>query len=317
MRIVYLGSPDFAVLPLAALHAAGYEIAAVVTQPDKPRSRGVTQPTPVKRKALELGLPVLEPVRIKAPESVAALRALAPDLLVVVAYGQILSKDILDIPRLGAVNIHASLLPAYRGAAPIHWAVLNGETETGVTIMYLDEGMDTGDIISSAAVPIGPEQTTGELYEQLCRLGADLLLQALPQIAAGAAPRLPQQAERATYAPLLKKEHEPVDWGRAAADIHNQIRGLNPWPGAYTTVNGKRLKLWQSSLLPDAVLPACTAGQVIACGAGGVQVACGTGALCLREVQPEGKGRMTAADYARGYQIKPGVRFGAAVKERE
>ena len=312
VRIVYLGSPDFAVPPLAALAAAGYEIAAVVTQPDKPRSRGRLQPTPVKQKALDLGIPVLTPQRIKTAESVAALRALAPELMIVVAYGQILSREILQIPQLGAVNIHASLLPAYRGAAPIHWAIRNGEKESGVTLMYLDEGMDTGDMICSAAVPIAAEETTGELHDRLCALGTELLLATLPQIASGTAPRMAQQEALASYAPLLKKEHELVDWQCTAQALHDQIRGMDPWPGTYTFYAGKRLKLWQSRLLPpppDALATAAP-GEVAAVGPAGIWVRCGDGLLCLQQLQPEGKTRMDAAAFLRGNSIQPGDKLG-------
>lgn len=307
MRIVYLGSPDFAVPALDKLCAAGYAPLAVITQPDRARNRGRTTPTPVKARALELGLPVYAPEKIKSGQAVRLLAGLAPDLLVVVAYGQLLSGEILSLPPLGAVNIHASLLPAYRGAAPIHWAIINGERESGVTTMYLDQGMDTGNMILSAKTGIGENETAGQLHDRLAGLGAELLLNTLALIARGEAPSVPQPHEQASYAPPLKPEDERIDWQLSAEQTHNRIRGLNPWPGAYTLLAGKRLKLWRSLLVsPPLLAPAGRPGEVIACQAGGFWVRTGAGALLLTEVQPEGKGRMSAADFARGYRLSPG-----------
>lgn len=307
MRIVYLGSPDFAVPALDKLCAAGYAPLAVITQPDRARNRGRTTPTPVKARALELGLPVYAPEKIKSGQAVRLLAGLAPDLLVVVAYGQLLSGEILSLPPLGAVNIHASLLPAYRGAAPIHWAIINGERENGVTTMYLDQGMDTGNMILSAKTGIGENETAGQLHDRLAGLGAELLLNTLALIARGEAPSVPQPHEQASYAPPLKPEDERIDWQLSAEQTHNRIRGLNPWPGAYTLLAGKRLKLWRSLLVsPPLLAPAGRPGEVIACQAGGFWVRTGAGALLLTEVQPEGKGRMNAANFARGYRLSPG-----------
>lgn len=307
MKIVYMGTPDFAVGPLKALVGAGYEVAAVVTQPDRPRNRGRLQPTPVKSAAMELGLNVLTPEKVN--REVDALAALRPDLLVVVAYGQLLSEQVLGLAPLGAVNIHGSLLPAYRGAAPINAAIINGESESGVTIMYLDKGMDSGDMILSRRVAIDEDMTAGQLYDELSRLGTELLLEALPLIEAGTAPRVPQDHARATFAPMLKKEDELIDWSLSARQVHDRIRGMDPFPGAYTLREGKRLKLWKSRL---ATLPKLDAapGSVVAVAKEGVWVACGDQALLLTEVQPEGKSRMDAGAYARGYQIKKGVTLG-------
>ncbi|MBR5430496.1 MAG: methionyl-tRNA formyltransferase [Firmicutes bacterium] len=307
MRIIYMGTPEFAVAPLQALAEAGYEIAAVVTQPDRPRSRGRLLPTPVKAAAEALGLPVLTPEKVNREAD--ALAALKPDLLVVVAYGQLLSERLLALAPLGAVNIHGSLLPAYRGAAPINAAVINGETESGVTIMYLDKGMDSGDMILQDKVAIPDNMTAGELYDELCRRGTALLLQALPLIAAGTAPRTPQDHSRATYAPMLKKEDELIDWGQEARRVHDRIRGMNPFPGAYTLREGKRLKLWASRLecLPtEGAAP----GTVVAVGRAGLWVACADQALLLTEVQPEGKSRMDGGAYVRGYQVQKGLTLG-------
>ena len=307
MRIVYLGTPDFAVGPLQALAAAGYDIAAVVTQPDKPRNRGKMQPTPVKAAAEALGLTVLTPEKVN--REVDAIAALQPDLLVVVAYGQFLSEKLLAVPALGAVNIHGSLLPAYRGAAPINAAVINGERESGVTIMYLDKGMDSGDMILQESVSIGEDMTAGQLYDELCRLGTELLLQALPLIEAGTAPRIPQDHDKATFAPMLKKEDEIIDWSRPAKQVHDLIRGMDPFPGAYTLRQGKRLKIWGSKL---ATLPLQgeAPGAVTAVGKEGFWVACADQALLITQVQPEGKSRMDAGAYARGYQVVQGLILG-------
>ncbi|MBR2783532.1 MAG: methionyl-tRNA formyltransferase [Firmicutes bacterium] len=307
MRIVYMGTPDFAVGPLRALHEAGYDIAAVITQPDRPRSRGKLQPTPVKAAAEALGLPVLTPEKVNRElEAVAACR---PDLLVVVAYGQFLSEQLLALAPLGAVNIHGSLLPAYRGAAPINAAVINGEAESGVTIMYLDKGMDSGDMILQEKVPIGPDMTAGELYGELAELGTRLLLRALPLIEAGTAPRIPQEHAKATFAPMLKKEDELIDWTQTAKQVHDRIRGLSPFPGAYTLRQGKRLKLWASRLEP-LPLAGAAPGTVVAAGKAGFWVACADQALLLTAVQPEGKGRMEAGAYVRGYQVEKGLVLG-------
>lgn len=309
MRIVFLGTPDFAVPPLQALHRAGQEIVAVVTQPDRRRNRGHMQPTPVKACAMDLGLPVLSPEKIKSPEAIAALSALQPDLFVVVAYGQILSRAVLDIPRRGSINIHASLLPKYRGAAPIHWAVIHGEQETGVSIMYLDEGMDTGPVVATARTPIGAEDTTEELFARLSTLGAELLLEVVQQMEQGEVQAVPQDAALASYAPLLSRDIERIDWSMDAAALHNLIRGLNSWPGCHTYFRGKRLKLWESRLLEGESKAA--PGTVVHCDNRGLTMACGSGLLLLTRVQPEGKAQMDAASFIRGYHVQPGELLGS------
>lgn len=248
MRIIFMGTPEFAVPSLKALYTSGHEIAAVVTQPDRPKGRGhKLTPPPVKLAAQEAGLHVYQPVRIRDPEFIDTLKRVSPQLIAVVAFGQILPKDILELPVYGCINVHASILPKYRGAAPIHWAVINGETETGVTIMQMDEGLDSGDIILSEKIPVSPEDTTGTVHDKLAGLGAQLLVKAVQLISEGRAERIPQDHGAATYAPLLNKDTEKIDWAKSAVEICNLVRGLNPWPGAYTLLRDKILKIWQAS----------------------------------------------------------------------
>ncbi len=299
MRIVYMGSPDFAVLPMQALLAAGHEIVGVVSQPDRPqgRKRQLT-PTPVKAAALAAGLPVLTPEKVNDVEVLTTLHNWQPELLVVAAFGQILKKPLLELAPLGAVNIHASLLPAYRGAAPIHWAIINGEKETGITTMYMDEKLDTGDMILQQAIPIVETDDTGRLYEKLAEVGAALIVETVALIAQGKAPRIPQDHTVASYASLLKREHERLDWQKSAQQLANQIRGLSPWPVAYTLLDGQVFKIWQAHPLaednpgkPGLLLPA---------GKNGLKVVTGEGALFLETVQPYGKSKMAASDWRRG-----------------
>jgi methionyl-tRNA formyltransferase len=239
MKLVFMGTPDFAVPSLQALQEAGHQIAGVFTQPDRPAGRGKKMmPSPVKVLAEKLNLPVFQPLKIKTPEAIDSIRKLEPECIVVVAYGQILSPEILNLPPYGCINVHASLLPSYRGAAPIHWAVLNGEQKTGVTTMLMDEGLDTGDMLLAAEYPISSTATTGEVHDALARLGAEVLLKTLRGLQDGTLKPVPQPQEF-TYAPPLKREHERIDWSHSALAIHNQIRGLNPWPGAYTTFRGR------------------------------------------------------------------------------
>lgn len=304
MRIVFMGSPDFAVLPLQQTLEAGFEIAAVVSQPDRPRGKRGQEflPTPVKKAATTLGLPVITPNEINTPEVVKQLRAFHPDLLVVVAFGCILSKELLEIPPLGAINIHGSLLPNYRGAAPIQRALMNGDRQSGVTIMYLDASMDSGDMILQQALPLHENETFGSLHDRLTELGSQLLLAALSLIESGRAPRIAQDKDRATYAPKISREEELVDWRDTAATIHNRIRALDPFPGAYTLYQGKRLKLFGSRSAIGRGVP----GEILSVTKDGMSVACGEGAVLISQVQPEGKIRMPADAFARGYQINTG-----------
>ena len=308
IRVVFMGTPDFAVPCLEMLVREQYDVVAVVTQPDRPRGRGqkVTY-SPVKEAALAHGLSVLQPKKISDAEAIAELSALQPDLMVVVAYGQILPPALLDLPRFGCINVHASLLPEYRGAAPIHWALLNGETLTGITTMHMDVGMDTGDMILKKELAIGPDMTTGELHDALQAIGAQLLSDTLRLLLQGDAPRTPQGGG-ATYAPLLKRELEKVDWHKKAGVIHNQVRGLNPWPGAYASFNDRGLKVWRTRLIGNEGLELQgEPGEILAMTENGFLVAAGEGVLEVLEVQPESKRRMEAKDFAAGYQLKPGM----------
>ena len=309
MRVVFLGSGRFAVPALEALAAGGQELAAVVTQPDRPRGRGrgVTPP-PTAPVAIRLGVPLLQPRRVKAPESVAALRQLGADLHVVVAYGQILSRELLEIPRLGSVNVHGSLLPRYRGAAPIQWAIASGETQTGVSTMLLDEGLDTGPVLLQRATEIGREETAEQLEPRLARLGAALLSETLAGLAAGALTPTPQDDTRASLAPLLRKSDAAVDWRRPAVAIARRLRGFQPWPGATAWLAGRQLQLRRVRPLAGS---AATPGEIRAIDGQGVRVACGEGTeLLLLEVQPESRRAMPAAGWARrgsGFDATPPV----------
>lgn len=308
MRVVYMGTPEFAVPPLHALHDAGYEVVAVVSQPDRPHGRGrLPQPTPVAAAARDLGIPVLQPESVNDPAFVEQLRELAPDAIVVAAFGQILRKPVLEIPRLGCINIHGSLLPRYRGGAPVQHALLNGDTVTGVTIMLMDPGMDTGPMLLQQEVPIEPDDTAGTLLDRLAHVGADLLLQVLPALAEGRLEPVPQDPSQATYAPTLKREDARIDWGRPAEAIRNQVRAFHPKPGAWAMVDGKALKVWRASVDPTPT--DATPGEVLEVSRDGILVATGAGRLWLQEVQEAGRARMSAGAYARGVRLQPGDRL--------
>lgn len=316
-RIVFMGTPDFAVPSLRALLQAGYRVAAVVTQPDRPKGRKREPvPPPVKLAALENGIPVLQPEKLRAPEAIADVLACRPDLIVTAAYGQILPKAVLDAPRYGCINVHASLLPKYRGGAPIHRAIIEGETVTGVTIMYMAEGLDTGDIISRVEVPIAEDDDTGTLHDKLSEAGARLLVETLPSLLDGTARAVPQNDAEATYAPNLRREDEWIDWSRTSRQIYNQVRGLRPWPVAYTTWNGNVLKIWETRRPePDGTAApqaedGAVPGTVLRTGDDGIEVRTGDGALWLTVVQPAGKKPMPAADFVRGGRIAPGTVLG-------
>jgi methionyl-tRNA formyltransferase len=309
LRVVFMGTPDFAVPCLDRLVAAGHAVAAVVTQPDRPKGRGgKLTASPVKAAAAGYGLAVLQPEKIGTAEFMATLAALEPAVIVVVAFGQFLPRGMLALPPMGCVNVHASLLPRYRGAAPIHWAVMNGETTTGVTTMYMDTGMDNGDMILKAEVSIGPDDTTGEVHDRLKVLGAGLLAETLARMAAGTAPRTPQDGAAATFAPLLTRAVERIDWTRPAAAVHNRVRGLNPWPGAYCLHAGRVLKVWRSELLTTEA-GGGEPGRVVAAGDDGAVVATGAGAVRLLEVQPENRRRMGMGEFVRGYGLTVGETF--------
>lgn len=304
MRIVFMGTPDFSVPALQALIEAGHEVAAVVTQPDKPKGRGKEmQMTPVKAEAVKHGIPVYQPQKVKTPEFVQILKELAPEAIVVVAFGQILSREILEIPPYGCVNIHASLLPKYRGAAPIQWAVIDGEKETGVTTMLMDQGLDTGDILETTVIPIDEKETGGSLFDKLSQAGGALILSTLEKLKEGTAVRTPQDHTASTYAKMLDKKLGDIDWTMDAEAIERLIRGLNPWPSAYTRWNGKTLKLWSAQVCEtEGARP----GEVLEAEGDSLVIACGGQSLRILELQLEGKKRMDTAAFLRGCQIGAG-----------
>ena len=307
MRIVFMGTPDFAVGSLQALCESGkHEILAVVTQPDRPKGRGnKLLQTPVKEYALEQGLTVYQPQKVKTPEFVELLHELQPELIVVAAFGQFLSKEILELPKYGCINVHASLLPKYRGAAPIQYAIIKGEKESGVTIMQMDIGMDTGAMLDKVVVPIEENTTMGELHDALREQGAALLLQVIDKIAAGTAAAEPQDDAQATYATLLDRSMEHIDWSKKAQEVHNLIRGFNPAPSTFTKLpNGKSLKIWGSKMTDKNSTAA--AGTVIETGKHSFFVACGEGVLEITEVQPESKKRMPAQVFLNGRGVQEG-----------
>ena len=322
-----MGTPDFSVPVLTAMKEAGHDMLAAVTQPDKPKGRGKEmQMTPVKAKALELGIPVLQPKRVRDPEFVEQLRELKPDVMVVVAFGQILTKEVLEVPKYGCINVHASLLPMYRGAAPIQYVILNGEKETGVTTMFMDEGLDTGDMLLKTVVPITADETGGTLHDKLSAAGAELLIRTLEQMEAGTLQRIPQTGETC-YVGTLKKSMGEMDWSRPAEELERQVRGLNPWPSAYTFLNGKTLKIWKAEILhteavssqeaeePEALADRKSCGSVIVISRDSIQVQTGDGILAIRELQLEGKKRMTADAFLRGYPVEAGTILGRTAEE--
>lgn len=302
-----MGTPDFAVGALQALAQAGHEIAAVVTQPDKPKGRKhELTPPPVKTAALELGIPVLQPARVRTPECIEQIRRLQPEIIVVAAFGQLIPKAILELPKYGCINIHASLLPKYRGAAPIQWAILDGEKETGVTLMRMDEGLDTGDMIAKTVVEITPQETGGSLFDKLSEAGARLLVETLPLLETGGVVYEKQPEESPTkYACMMTKETGRLDWTLSAEEIERRVRGLYPWPGTWTYLDGKQLKIWSCRLAKEPVSRAC--GEIFAEKDGRLLVQTGEGCLEILELQLEGKKRMKAEDFLRGNRLAPGT----------
>ena len=302
MRLAFLGTPAFAVPTLERIVEAGHRVLLVVTQPDRPRGRGQKlTPSPVKEAAGRLRLPVFQPERVRRPEAVGRLQELAAEAMVVVGYGQIIPQSIIDLAPLGIINVHASLLPKYRGAAPVQWAILNGETSTGVTTMRIDAGLDTGDMLLKARREIGAEENAIELGNRLAILGADLLITTLEHLARGDLIPERQNSAEATYAPLLKKEDGMIDWRQPAGAIHNRVRGLQPWPGAYTRVRGHTLHIWKSRVGSETVRSsngASVPGRVVTLKP--LMVSCGAGALELLDVQLEGRKRVSAADFING-----------------
>ena len=308
MRVVFMGTPAFAVPTLSALVMAGHSVELVITQPDRPVGRKQTlTPPPVKVRSAELGLPVFQPRRVKAADSFEKLQGIDPDVIVVVGYGQIIPQKILDLPRHGCINVHASLLPKYRGAAPINWAVANGETKTGITTMKLVFKLDAGDMLLKRETPIGPEETAEGLFERMAPMGAELLIETLAGLEAGSIVPQPQNEEEATFAPILKREDGEIDWHLAAGRIHDRLRGFTPWPGIYTYFRGRRLQIHKAQAIEEAGQgPGCISTQD-----SGLRVGCGeSSSLAVGEVQPEGKKRMAVSDFVRGYRPEEGERLG-------
>ncbi|MCR5665448.1 MAG: methionyl-tRNA formyltransferase [Eubacterium sp.] len=309
MKVIFMGTPDFSVGTLKALYEAGHEIALVVTQPDKAKGRGKKmQPTPVKEMALELGLEVYQPRRVREEESIAYLKSFEPDMIVVVAFGQILPKEILEMPKYCCVNVHASLLPKYRGAAPIQWAVINGEKVSGVTTMRMDEGLDTGDMIMTQEVTLADNETGGSLFDRLAGVGADLCVRTLEAIEQGTAVFTPQNHDEATITHMIKKKDGRIDFSKSAVEIERLIRGMNPWPSAYTYLHNKMLKIWTATVTQgdDTKAP----GEIIRVGSDGIEVQTTSGGLLLWDIQLEGKKAMAADAFLRGYQLEAGTILG-------
>ena len=303
MRIVFMGTPDIAATCLKKILADGFEVVGVYTQPDRPKGRGMKLvASPVKEVALAANIPVFQPETFREEETVEALRALKPDICAVVAYGRILPQKVLDVPTFGCINIHASLLPKYRGSAPYQWAVLDGLKETGVTAMYLCREMDAGDIIDVSKTPIGENETAGELLDRLAVLGADLLSKTLSRFAAvGKVPAMPQNPEEVSYAPMLDKTMCPIDWNKSAAQVHNHVRGLHPWPVATMVLQGKTFKVHDTRVVSGSGAP----GQILGLTKTGLVIACGEGAVEITSLQAEGGKRMAAPDYFRGHPLEP------------
>ncbi|MCM1143805.1 MAG: methionyl-tRNA formyltransferase [Blautia sp.] len=311
MKIVFMGTPDYAVGALRKIVEAGHQVAAVVTQPDKPKGRGKEmQMTPVKACALQYGLSVFQPVKIKTPEAVEKLQSYGADIFVVAAFGQILSEEILQMPKYGCINIHASLLPKYRGAGPIQWAILNGEKETGITIMQMDKGIDTGDILLQSVVPIDEKETGDSLHDKLADVGAELIVEALVRIEAGEVTPHKQKEEDSCYAKMLQKAMGKIDWQQETVQIERMVRGLNSWPSAYTSYLGKTLKIWESSVSGDKAASNDAPGTITMVEKDAFYVRTGDGTLKITQVQLEGKKRMSVKDFLLGYSVKIGDMLG-------
>lgn len=304
MRIVFMGTPDFAVPSLEALIRAGHTVCGVFTQPDKPKNRGMKLlPPPVKVTAQAHDIPVYQPVSVKDGTALQQLQALDPELIVVAAYGRVLPQEILDLPRFGCINVHSSLLPRYRGAAPINWAVVNGDGETGVTVMDMALELDAGDILDQVTTPIDPEETVETVHDRLAQLGAELLVRVVRQLEEGTATRTPQDPAQVTYAPMLSRALSPIDWTRSAKEIHDQVRGLVPWPATSTDIlNGTTVKVYSVTATGEQTGKA--PGTILSAGKAGIDVACGDGGVIrILELQAPGSRRMAAADYLRGHPL--------------
>jgi methionyl-tRNA formyltransferase len=323
-KLIFMGTPDFAVPILQMLLEQGYEVMAVVTQPDRPKGRKrILTPSPVKEEALKHNIRVLQPEKLRSPDAVAEIVAMRPDLIVTAAYGQILPKSILELPVHGCLNVHGSLLPHYRGGAPIQRAIMNGEDVTGVTLMYMAAGLDTGDMISKVEVPITEEDNAGTMFIKLSQAGKELLCTTLPELIAGHVSAVPQDHTIATLAPNISREDEQIRWERPAADLFNQIRGLSPWPGAFTTWNGENFKVWASRKQPvksvrtESKSASDIPGTVLQIAEDGIEVLTGEGTLWLTEVQPAGKKAMDAAQFRLGGTMSPGTILGMTSAKEE
>jgi len=313
MKVIFMGTPEFAVPCLRALIKEKYEVQAVFTQPDKPKGRGkkLMMP-PVKELAVLEGIPVYQPTSLKSPESLDIIKELNPDIIIVVAYGQLLPKTILDLPPFGCVNVHASLLPKYRGAAPINWVIINGEDKTGITTMYMDVGLDTGDMILAEELIIGEDETSEELHDKMSQLGAELLLKTLNQIEKGNAVRVPQNHDESSYAPMMNKELGRIDWNKPAKAIKNLIRGTIPWPAAFTTYKGEVMKIFKCRLEASTVEK--EAGCVVKVARDGLYISTGSGLLVIEELQFSGGKRLAVRDFLVGNQLEEGVILGEAAR---
>lgn len=308
MNIVFMGTPDFSVPTLECLIQSPHKVIAVVTQPDKPKGRGnEIAMSPVKEIALKHQIPIYQPARARAPEFIEEMRQLQPDAMVVIAFGQIVSKELLEVPRLGCINIHASLLPKYRGAAPIQWAVINGDKKTGITTMMMDEGIDTGDMLEKIEIHLDPKETGGSLFDRLSMLGGELILSTLEKLSRGTLKRISQNHEEATHVKKIPKTMGDIDWTMEAEAIERLIRGLNPWPSAYTSWNGKMLKIWEAEVLTGNGSGEC--GEITAVSKDTIQVMTGNGILAIKSLQLEGKKRMDTEAFLRGYSLTAGERL--------
>lgn len=309
MKVVFMGTPDIAVPCLQKLIDEGHEVAAVVTQPDKPKGRGkkLAMP-PVKELAVKYDIPVLQPVRARDEEFVKSIKEINPDLIVVIAFGQILGKELLEIPKYGCINVHVSLLPKYRGAAPINWVIINGEKKTGITTMYMDEGLDTGDIILSKEFDLDRYITAGELHDRMMVEGAEILKDTIDLIEKGEAKRTPQNHDEFSYAPIMDRNLGNIDFTKSAEEIHNLVRGVNPWPGAYTFYNDVKMKLWKTDVLNEK--SSKEPGTVLSVDKNGIKISTGDGVLLVEEIQMPNKKRMPVSEYIKGNSIDTGAILG-------
>ena len=309
MRVLFMGTPDIATVCLQKLIDEKYDIIGVVTQPDKPQNRGkkLGMP-PVKELALKYDIPVYQPIKARDEEFVATLKELNPDIIVVVAFGQILPKSILDIPKFGCINVHVSLLPKYRGAAPINWVIINGEEKTGVTTMYMDEGLDTGDMILTEEFDLDDEITAGELHDKMKDRGADVLIETLKQIEKGTAHRIPQNHEEFTYAPMMNKALGEINWSKSAREIHNLVRGVNPWPSAYTTYEGSTMKVWKTEVLNETSDK--EPGTILKVDKDGIRISTKDNVVLVKEIQMPGKKRVLVSEYIKGNNINTNTILG-------